>query len=101
MRFSELEQHVIQWAADRGILDHSTPHSQLLKTMSELGELADATIKEDDDGIVDGLGDVLVTLTIYAEMQGVELKSCFQKAYDVIKDRRGRMSAGGAFVKEE
>lgn len=101
MKFSEIESLVVQWADDRGILFNSTPHAQLLKTMSELGELADATIKDDMDGIIDGLGDVLVTLVIYAEMQGFGLKECLQKAYGVIKDRKGRMSAGGAFVKED
>lgn len=100
MNFKELEQLVTQWAADRGILHNSTPHSQLLKTMSELGELADATIKDEMDGVTDGLGDVLVTLIIYAEMQGLDLTECLGKAYDVIKDRKGKMSAGGAFVKE-
>lgn len=100
MKFSKLEDLVVAWAEERGIFEGSDPHSQLLKTMSELGELADATIKNDMDGIVDGLGDVLVTLIIYAEMKGVPLKSCLQAAYGVIKDRRGRISPGGAFVKE-
>jgi hypothetical protein len=36
---------VERWAEDRGILQHSTPTAQLLKTMSELDELADATNK--------------------------------------------------------
>lgn len=101
MKFSQLEDLVIEWAEDRGIIAHSTPHAQLLKTMSELGELADATIKDDVDGVVDGLGDVLVTLIIYADMQGLCLKACLHKAYSVIKGRQGTMSAGGAFVKEE
>lgn len=101
MKFSELENLIVLWAEDKGIITHSTPHAQLLKTVSELGELADATIKDDVDGIIDGLGDVLVTLVIYAEMQGVSLKHCLQTAYGVIKDRKGKMSAGGAFVKEE
>lgn len=100
MKFSKLEDLVVAWAEDKGILERSTPQAQLLKTVSELGELADATIKDDVDGIVDGLGDVLVTLIIFAEMQGVPLKACLQAAYGVIKDRQGSMSASGAFVKD-
>lgn len=101
MKFSELEDLVVNWAIERGIVRSSTPQSQLLKTVSELGELADATIKDDEDGIDDGIGDVLVTLIIYAYMMERDLKSCLQSAYDTIKERKGKMSAGGAFVKEE
>ena len=101
MKFSELEDLVVNWAVERGIIRSSTPQSQLLKTVSELGELADATIKNDDAGIDDGIGDVLVTLIIYAYMVDRDLKSCLQTAYDTIKERKGKMSAGGAFVKEE
>lgn len=99
-KFSELEGLIVNWAIERGIVGSSSPQSQLLKTVSELGELADATIKNDDDGIDDGLGDVLVTLIIYAYMMDRDLKSCLQSAYDTIKDRKGKMSPGGAFVKE-
>lgn len=88
------------WASDRGILQHSTPQAQLLKTMSELGELADATIKQRPVDVIDGLGDVLVTLIIYAKLQGVTIVDCLSAAYDQIKGRRGRMVPGGAFVKE-
>lgn len=100
MKFSDLEDLVVNWAVERGIVRYSTPQSQLLKTMSELGELADATIKNDDDAIDDGLGDVLVTLIIYAYMTDRDLKSCLHGAYEAIKNRKGKMSPGGAFVKE-
>lgn len=102
MKFSELEDKVVTWAMDRGIHEWSSPSAQLLKTMSELGELADATIKDDRDAIVDGIGDVLVTLVIYADMQGIpSLKHCLREAYKAIKDRTGSMSPGGAFVKDD
>lgn len=100
MKFPELEQLVTQWATDRRIIQHSTPQAQLMKTVSELGELADATLKRDLDGVVDGLGDVLVTLIIYARMQNLSLESCLHSAYDVIKDRRGTLTPEGVFVKE-
>jgi len=96
-----LIEAVEQWALDRRIIPNSSPQAQLMKTMSELGELADATLKDDDEGIVDGLGDVLVTLVIYAKLQGVDLGACLASAYDVIKDRRGTLTPEGVFVKEE
>jgi NTP pyrophosphatase (non-canonical NTP hydrolase) len=101
MTFDELEKKVTQWAHDRGIIENSTAHAQLLKTVSELGELADATIKHDTGEIVDGVGDVLVTLIIYCGIQGIDIVSCLESAYETIKDRRGRLSPSGIFVKDE
>lgn len=92
---------VEKWAAARQIVPNSTPQAQLMKTMSELGELADATLKNDHEGVVDGLGDVLVTLIIYARLQGVDLGACLASAYQVIKDRKGHLTPEGVFVKEE
>ena len=101
MSIEELIVAVERWAADRQILDHSSPQAQLLKTVSELGELADATLKEHHAEIVDGLGDVLVTLIIYSRLQGVSLSYCLESAYQTIKDRRGRLTPEGVFVKDE
>jgi NTP pyrophosphatase (non-canonical NTP hydrolase) len=100
MTFEDLVGRVESWASDRGIIEHSNPQTQLMKTVSELGELADATVKRDHDGIVDGVGDVLVTLAIYARLQGISLTDCLGSAYEVIKDRRGRLTPEGIFVKE-
>jgi NTP pyrophosphatase (non-canonical NTP hydrolase) len=98
--FSALISAVEAWAADRDILKHSTPTAQLMKTVSELGELADATLHDDKPDIVDGIGDVLVTLIIYAKLQGVSLPHCLESAYNTIKDRKGRLTASGVFLKE-
>jgi NTP pyrophosphatase (non-canonical NTP hydrolase) len=101
MTFDDLIERVESWASDRGILDYSSPQTQLMKTLSELGELSDATLKHDRDGVIDGVGDVLVTLAIYARLQGVSMTECLESAYGVIKDRRGRLTPEGVFVKEE
>lgn len=97
----ELISAVEQWARDRRIIPNSNPRSQLMKTMSELGELADATLKGDGDGVIDGVGDVLVTLIIYANLQGLTLEECLSSAYDTIKDRKGTLTPEGVFVKHE
>ena len=97
----ELIAKVEQWARDRKIIPNSNPQSQLMKTVSELGELADATLKSDRAGIVDGVGDVIVTLVIYAALQGVSLEDCLASAYGEIKDRRGTLTPEGVFVKHE
>ena len=101
MTLNELIPAVEQWAAARKIVPNSTPMAQLMKTVSELGELADATLKRDAEGIKDGIGDVLGTLIIYAQLQGLTLEYCLAHAYDVIKDRKGTLTPEGIFVKEE
>lgn len=100
MTFQELEERVLQWATDRKIIANSNTKAQLMKTMSELGELADATLKDDDEGIIDGIGDVLVTLILYCELYGTDLTECLANAYDTIKDRKGTLTPEGIFVKE-
>ena len=100
MSFEQTEKQVIKWAEDRKILPNSNSQTQLLKTMSELGELADAIIKGDRVGIIDGLGDVLVTLIIVAAKEDLNLVACLEVAYDEIKDRTGTMMPNGVFVKD-
>jgi NTP pyrophosphatase (non-canonical NTP hydrolase) len=97
----ELIRLVEDWAKDRRIIPNSTPQAQLMKTVSELGELADATLKSDVDGIKDGVGDVLVTLIIYCHLQRISLHGCLYSAYQTIKDRRGHLTKEGVFVREE
>ena len=100
MTFDELHDLVVAWADARRIIPNSTPPAQLLKTLSELGELADCTLKGDRVGVVDGIGDVLVTLIIYSQLQGVNMVACLESAYETIKDRRGWLTEEGVFVKE-
>lgn len=99
--FDQLVAKVRQWGDDRLITRNSTPAAQLLKCMSELGELSDATLKSDRDEILDGVGDVIVTLIMYAATQGVCPRMCLELAYDAIKDRKGYLTPEGVFVKEE
>lgn len=101
MTWDELVLKIETWAAERQIIPNSTPQAQLMKTMSELGELADATLKHDALGVADGLGDVLVTLIIYAKLSGMNIRGCLEGAYDTIKDRKGTLLSNGVFVKEE
>lgn len=100
--FQELELKVEQWAKARQIIPNSNARTQLLKTMSELGELADALLKNDREGIIDGIGDVLVTLILCAKLYNpqIDMTYCLGEAYNVIKDRKGTLTPEGIFVKE-
>ena len=101
MQWKTLIGAVEDWAEERGILCHSYPQAQLMKAVSELGELCDAQIKDDYFGQKDAVGDVLVCLIIYCQMSNYDIKECLEQAYEEIKNRKGRMVHGGAFVKEE
>lgn len=108
-----LIDNVIQWAADRNILEDSTAIKQLDKTSEEFNELQRAVavflheMSYDDvedeallkDEIVDAYGDILVTLIISARMLDIDVEDALAAAWLQIKDRRGRM-INGKFVKE-
>jgi len=100
MSYANVEIKIIQWAEARKIIPNSNPETQLLKAMSELGELADATIKKDRDAIVDAVGDVMVCLVNYCALQDLNLVDCMEVAYDQIKNRRGTLLSNGLFVKD-
>lgn len=98
--YADIELKIVQWAEARKIVPNSTPATQLLKAMSELGELADATIKNDHAGIVDGVGDVMVCLVNYCALKDIDLVTCMEIAYGEIKNRKGTLLPNGVFVKE-
>lgn len=162
LTWEQFVSNVQAWASERGIYEHSTPEAQLLKTLSELGELADAVIKSDTEGLKDAIGDVAVCLVNYSAMKGFDITEqpegditevdlatthgliglssiylgqlvyppsldytenltvyvlfssliltaqlnnldfldCCTHAWNSIKNRRGKMVAGGAFVKD-
>lgn len=94
------ELEVIQWADDRGLLSLGNEKTQLIKTYEELGEVSRAIIKNDRAALIDGLGDVMVTLIIFARIKGLTLEDCLEEAYNVIKNRQGK-TVNGAFIKNE
>ena len=100
MTWNIIELDVIRWSEARGIIANSDSKTQLLKAFSEMGELSDAITKRDRDGIIDGLGDVLVCLINVAAIEDLDLTRCLEAAYETIKDRKGYMNPEGVFVKE-
>lgn len=100
MYYNELEALVKIWASEKGILTNGTPYAQCLKTLEEVTELFEAIENNDKEEIIDALGDILVTIIIQAEMQGLKLTDCLESAYNVISKRNGKM-INGTFVKEQ
>jgi NTP pyrophosphatase (non-canonical NTP hydrolase) len=87
------------WAMDRGLYDKGDIKTQTLKLMEEAGEICKATLKEDHDEVIDGIGDCVVVLTNLAYLNGVTIEDCIQAAYDVISKRTGKM-VNGTFKKD-
>ena len=87
------------WAKEKGIYDKGDSKTQYVKLMEEAGELAKALLKNDKPEIVDAIGDMVVVLTNLAKLENLLIEDCVVSAYDVIKNRKGKM-IGGTFVKE-
>jgi NTP pyrophosphatase (non-canonical NTP hydrolase) len=99
MEFRKLERLVINWAEEKGILAKGTTMAQAEKTHEEVLELISAIDEDNREEIIDALGDIVVTLIIQAEMQGLRLEQCLDSAYNVIVKRQGKM-VDGKFIKE-
>jgi len=95
----DLVRKVVLWAEERNLIFGSTPEKQFSKTLEEVEELKQGLEDGITKEIIDGIGDVTVTLIILSEMHGFEFQQCLQYAYDEIKDRKGKM-IDGIFVKE-
>ena len=152
----ELIEKVEQWSKDRN-LHTADPNKQRLKLWEEFGELNASIVRDDREGAIDAIGDMLVVMIIYKQQLGygsnelfyprrdnidflgrlddtalidyvgygisdsrsyieslgrvvenltvlayrlgTNLEECLAAAYDVIKDRKGKM-INGVFVKE-
>lgn len=101
MSYRITEMEILRWGEARQILFNAKPQAQLMKAMSEFGELADAEMKDDMLGIIDGVGDVMVCLILYCALRDIDLVACMESAYDEIKDRKGKLLPTGIFEKEE
>tara|TARA_Y100000385_G_scaffold276498_1_gene322304 strand:- start:3480 stop:3764 length:285 start_codon:yes stop_codon:yes gene_type:complete len=88
---------IVQWHYDRNLITGSTDKDQVLKLLQELGELSDSVCKGND--LRDDLGDMLVVMINIMERNGISMGDCLEKAWDDIKDRKGKM-VDGIFVKE-
>lgn len=93
----KLITNIEQWSINKG-LDKAESSKQFLKVTEEVGEVASALARNNLDALKDGIGDVVVTLIILAQQNGLTLEECTQVAYEEIKGRTGKM-VDGVFVK--
>lgn len=87
------------WTEEKGLLD-ADPKAQLLKILEELGEVTQAHTRNQKAQLRMELGDLLVTVIVFAEQVGISPEEALKVAYDKIKNRRGKL-VGDTWVKEE
>jgi len=90
-------EKITQWHHDRNLIEGSTDKDQFCKLMQEAGELSDSICKGKD--VSDDIGDMIVVLINIAERNKLSISKCLRKAWDDIKDKKGKM-VDGVFVKE-
>ena len=96
---SEWKERIKQWAADRNLIEGSTPRKQMDKLNEECSELYEGILDNDSDDIKDAIGDIQVVLAVMCCQLCIDIDECREIAWEEIKDRKGKM-IDGVFVKE-
>lgn len=91
---------VEQWAKDKDLLKKENSLAQMAKVTEEVGEIASALLKKDEVALIDSIGDTVVTLIILAAQNKLTLEECLEAAWKEIKDRKGKTTEEGTFIKE-
>ena len=96
---SDWKERIRQWAADRNLIEGSTPTKQFVKLIEEVGELARAIQLGYQVDTKDAIGDIQVVLAVMCAQLNIDIDECREIAWEEIKDRKGKM-VDGLFVKE-
>jgi len=95
----DLSNKVKDWAGEKNLIHRENVPKQMMKVIEELGELNSAILKDNKEGVIDGLGDVLVTVIILSNQLGYSPEYCLNMAYNEISGRTGR-TVNGVFIKD-
>jgi hypothetical protein len=71
-----IEENVIEWAKERDLIKPENATKQVFKLVEEVGEIFGAYLKNEIDGVKDGIGDAQVVLIILLEQLGQKRKTC-------------------------
>lgn len=105
MTTDELIKAVAIWGREKGI---NNATMQFAKINEEVGELAHELVRGycgregervPSQETVDAIGDILVTVIIFADIIGVDPVGALQLSYDTIKGRVGH-TENGSFIKD-
>ena len=94
-----LVNKVRKWGREKNI---NNVYSQFGKIVEELGETISEVNHggENTEALMDGLGDTLVTLIIFADILGFDIEDCLKVAWEAIKNREGK-TVNGMFIKKQ
>jgi len=113
--YTGLVDAIQNWHTNRNLIEGSSDKDQIVKLVEEFGELSRSVIRTPKvtekwlsengypvsrDNLRDSIGDMIVVLINIAMRNDLSLYECIAKAYDEIKDRKGKM-VNGSFIKEE
>ena len=76
----ELTRLISKWHKDRKITINGNSLTQTVKLLEEAGELASGVTHKDLPEIMDALGDMYVVMVAIAELEGVSIGACIEKA---------------------
>ena len=99
----KLNERTIKWGVDKNIIGENgkgTTYAQSKKLLEEAQETYDAVSLRNLDEIKDGIGDVIISATLLAEMYGLTMDECHEAALEVIEKRTGKM-VDGTFVRNK
>lgn len=109
-QFEEFTRQVLNWAKDKDLLHEENADKQFMKFVEEVFEFKtemDNVLSYTDpyvDEVVERMelemGDIFVTLIILCSQLNLDPVSCLARAYEKIKDRKGK-TINGTFVKSE
>ena len=94
------KNNVLEWAKERDLIHEENAPKQLIKLQEEVGELCSAYLKGNKAEQIDAIGDIRVVLTILAEQLNLDIDTCFDIAYNEIKNRKG-VTKNGTFIREK
>jgi NTP pyrophosphatase (non-canonical NTP hydrolase) len=94
------KNNVLEWAKQRDLIHEENAPKQLIKLQEEVGELCSAYLKGNKAEQIDAIGDIRVVLTILAEQLNLDIDTCFDIAYNEIKNRKG-VTKNGTFIREK
>ena len=99
----ELVELVQKWGREKKI---NNPVMQYAKINEEVGELAHEVTRGHcgteivpSEETIDAIGDILVTVIIFADIVGVDVTGALGLAYDTISKREGK-TIDGSFIKD-
>ena len=95
----ELKENILEWGSNKNLLHYENRFKQFGKLLEEVNELYNAMVDNNQEEIIDSLGDCVIVLTILAEQLGFDLATCVDCAYDEIKNRTG-VTKNGTFIKD-